>query len=158
MSTIVVFFSSTGRTRMVAQGIAEKLSAPLAEIRLTQPQASSPRPLRTHYTEADLPSISCEVTDFSPFSEIIFGGPVWAFNIAPPLLSFVRNTDLTGKTVHLFVTEFGMGGKRALRTLRKELEAKKVHLGQSKIFALTFFKNASTLRSLGERWAEAFFF
>ncbi len=154
MSKIVVFFSQTGKTKSVAQGIAEKLKIPLAEIQVDRPRNQSLRPLKTKYTEADLPAISCTVNDFSPFSEIILGGPVWAFSITPPLVSFVKHTSLSGKTVHLFVTEFGMGGKRAMRILEHELQQQGARIGARKIFALTVFKKAPLLRLQGERWAE----
>lgn len=150
MKTLVLFFSQTGRTKAVAKGIAEALHANIAEITTTQRVI---KPLQGgRWKKEDLPIISCTLENLDPFSEIILGGPVWAFNIAPPLLSLVTQKSWEGKKVFLFVTEAFMGGKRALSTLKKELHQKNAHIQKEKIF-ISLFKSLSHLREQGRKWA-----
>lgn len=150
MKTLVVFFSQTGRTKAVAEGIAEALHADIAEITTTQKVI---KPLQGgKWKKEDLPTISFPIENFDSFSEIILGGPVWAFNIAPPLLSLVTQKSWEGKKVSLFVTEALMGGKRALRTIKKELHQKNAYIQKEKIF-ISLFKSLSNLREQGIKWA-----
>lgn len=154
MSTLVCFFSQTGKTRAVAGGIAEALQASLSEITLVSKEKTV-RPLGSKWTDQDLPEISCHVKDLTPFQEVFLGGPVWAFNISPPVVSFVNQASpWQGKKVTLFVTEFGMAGRRALQTLRTLLEKKGAQIVTVKIFTSTF-KSPQRLKEQGQKWAQS---
>ena len=152
MSKLVVFFSQTGRTKAVAEGIAEELRVPIESITCPQGKARI-KPLRSHWQDSDLPVISSRLQNLDAFQEIILGGPVWAFNIAPPLLSFVKKMSWKGKKVILFITEAGMGGKRALRTVKEELEKQGAQVTAEKIFT-SIFKSQRRLKEQGKEWAQ----
>lgn len=109
---IVVFFSRSGRTRAVAEGIARELGAFLEEIRLKKVKNRIPTfaEIRSMQRKGELPGVHADFPAIGKFEEIILGGPVWGFDIAPPILSFVENINWSGKKVHLFVTEAGLGG------------------------------------------------
>ncbi|MGC8777733.1 MAG: flavodoxin family protein [Candidatus Caldatribacteriaceae bacterium] len=152
MDKLVIFFSQTGKTRAVAEGIAEVLGASLEAITLPQ-GGKQISPLRGKWTEDDLPPVVCQVESLDPFQEIVLGGPVWAFNIAPPLLSFVQKMSWNGKKVILFVTEFGMGGRRALQTVEEALQKKGAQVTEAKIFT-SIFKAPQRLKEQGKQWAQ----
>ncbi|MEN3185788.1 MAG: hypothetical protein ABDK94_09490 [Atribacterota bacterium] len=154
MSTLICFFSQTGKTRAVAEGIAEALQATISEITLTS-KGKAIRPLGIKWTDQDLPEISCPVKDLTPFQEIFLGGPVWAFNVSPPVVSFINQaSSWKGKKVTLFVTEFGMAGRRALRTLRTLLEKKGARVVAGKIFTSPF-KSPQRLKEQGKKWVRS---
>jgi flavodoxin len=152
MSKLVVFFSQTGRTKAVAEGIAEELRVPIESITCPQGKARI-KPLRSHWRDSDLPVISSRIQNLDAFQEIILGGPVWAFNIAPPLLSFVQKMSWKGKKVILFITEAGMGGRRALKTLREALQERGAQIVAEKIF-VSSFRSLKSLRARGKAWAQ----
>ena len=60
------------------------------------------------------------------FDTVIFGAPVWASNIAPPMRTFiVENRDkLSGKRLAAFVCCSGGGADKALAKLKALLEVK----------------------------------
>lgn len=152
---VVVFFSRSGRTKAVAEGIARELGARLEEIRLKKVKNRIPTPgmLERQLKRGELPAIHTDLPDLGKFDEIILGGPTWAFDIAPPVLSFVEGGNWSGKRVHLFVTEAIFGGQRALRHLRKVLESKGASIGKEKVFP-TFLRNLKALQLRGREWAK----
>lgn len=152
MDTLVLFFSQTGKTRAVAEGVAEALGARLEAITLSE-EAKVVKPLGGRWTKDDLPPVSCRVENLDAFSRIILGGPVWAFNIAPPVLSLVTKMSWKGKSVAVFLTEFGMGGRRALRTLREALTREGAQVTEARIFS-SAFKSRERLKEQGKAWAK----
>ena len=59
--------------------------------------------------------------DFSPdkYEQILFGFPVWAGNITPPIRTFIRdNLDaLKSKRISAFACQSGSGAEKAFRKL-----------------------------------------
>ncbi|MCS7242293.1 flavodoxin family protein [Candidatus Caldatribacterium sp.] len=155
-SRIVVFFSRSGRTRAVAEGIARELEARLEEIRLKKVKNRIPTPgmLMRQLKRGELPAIHTDFPDLGKFAEVVLGGPTWGLNIAPPVLSFVERSNLGGKKVSIFVTEALFGGQFALRRLRKALEEKGAKVEREKVFP-TLFASLKALQLRGRAWAKA---
>lgn len=121
-NTLVVYFSATGNTENAARAIAEQLDADLFEITPADP-----------YTSADLnwndPSSRVSVEhaqkeagtlqpvslanatpdNWSSYDTVFIGYPIWWFEAAWPVESFVRANDFTGKTVIPFCTSASSG-------------------------------------------------
>ena len=57
------------------------------------------------------------------YDTVIFGSPVWASNMAPPLRTFIEDNKeaLDGKRFAGAVCFMGSGGQRALKKLKKAL-------------------------------------
>jgi len=152
---MVVFFSRSGKTRAVAEGIARELGASLGEIRLKKVKNRIPTftEIRAMQKRGELPGIHTDFPDVEKCGEIILGGPVWGFNIAPPVLSFVESVTWSGKKVHLFVTEAGLGGGRALVHLERALKEKGAQIEKKRAFP-TLLKGLKALQLTGRNWAK----
>ena len=48
--------------------------------------------------------------DLAQFDTIIFGTPVWWYTFAPAMHTFLKNTDLSRKTIYPFATNGGWIG------------------------------------------------
>lgn len=151
----MVFFSWSGRTKAVAEGIARELEAHLEEIRLKKVKNRIPTPgmLMRQSKKGELPAIHVDFPDLGKCDEVILGGPTWGFSIASPVLSFIERTNWSGKKVHIFVTEAIFGGQFALRYLRRSLEKKGAQIGKEKIFP-TLFRSLKALQLRGREWAK----
>ncbi len=151
-----MFFSRSGRTKAVAEGIARELEAHLEEIRLKKVKNRIPTPgmLMKQSKRGELPAIHDDFPDLGKCDEVILGGPTWGFSIAPPVLSFVERVNWSGKKVHIFVTEAIFGGQFALRYLRKVLEKKGAQIGKEKVFP-TLLRSLKALQLHGREWAKA---
>lgn len=111
--TLVLYYSLTGNTRMVAEEIANRLGADIEEITCVNPydtnfQACIQRCMQEREAGV-LPEINPVKADLSKYETIFVGYPVWFGTYAPPITTWLNSVDLSGKKVALFCT-FGSGG------------------------------------------------
>ncbi|MDR2777698.1 MAG: hypothetical protein LBB24_02940 [Rickettsiales bacterium] len=108
---LVVYYSLSGNTRVVAESIGRKINADLYEIR-TQRKYNFVSALLSKlqkHEQIDL-NIS-DLPNLSSYDVIFIGSPVWAGSIPTPLLSFLRTVDLDGKKIAPYSTHRGGVGK-----------------------------------------------
>ena len=110
---LVVYYSQTGNTKAVAQEIATKLGADMAEVEAVTPydgdfEATIGRCMQEREAgiATEINPLTVNVADY----DVIFvGAPVWFGVFAPPMLTFLNQVDLSGKKIVPFCT-FGSGG------------------------------------------------
>lgn len=110
---LVVYYSQTGNTKAVAQEIATKLGADMAEVEVVNPydgdfEATIGRCMQERETGIS-PEINPLTVNVADYDVIFVGAPVWFGVFAPPMLTFMNQVDLSGKKVVPFCT-FGSGG------------------------------------------------
>lgn len=108
MSTLVVYFSQTGKTRSVAERIAQAAEADVVEIRTEKSyemsyMATVFTSIREILTKAR-PKLSMEVPDCQKYDRILIGCPIWCGVVPNAVLTFLDEADLAGKRVALFTT------------------------------------------------------
>ena len=119
MNTAVVYYSMSGNTAFTARKIAEELGAELIEIRPVKQYPD--RGIRKFLyggksaVMGDTPPLLPYEFSAEKYDHIIFGFPVWAGNIAPPLRTFIRDhaDELKGKTISAFACQSGSGAEKA---------------------------------------------
>ena len=134
MRTAVVYFSLTGNTAWAAGRIAEALGAETLRL---EPEKAYPVRGAAKFLLGGKSAVLGETPPLRPFrfaaedfDRVIFGFPVWAGKLAPPLRSFLKaeGQALRGKTFAAFACQSGSGGEKALRQLEEalgtELQAK----------------------------------
>lgn len=113
----------SGNTASVARKIADILQADLIEIK---PEKQYPDKGIKKFIWGGKSAVMAETPrllpyDFNPekYEKIIFGFPVWAGNVTPPIRTFVRdNLDaLKGKRIAAFACQSGSGAEKAFRKL-----------------------------------------
>ncbi len=123
MKTAIVFYSMSGNTAFAARRIAELLHADMIEI--TPRKAYPDKGFRKFLwggksaVMAETPAlVPCEF-EAEQYEQIIFGFPVWAGNVAPPLRTFVRDRqkELKGKRIAAFACQSGSGAQKAFAKL-----------------------------------------
>ena len=110
---LVLYYSLTGNTKMVAEEIASQLGADIEEVTCVSPydtnfQACIQRCLQER-EEGTVTEINPVKADLSKYDVIFIGYPVWFGTYAPPIATFLANNDLGGKKIVPFCT-FGSGG------------------------------------------------
>ena len=128
MKRLIVYYSLGGNTEFAARQIAGRTDAAL--LRVDAARAYPDKGFRKFFwggksaVMAETPALA--PYDFNPddFEQVIFGFPVWAANIAPPIRSFIRENRgaLAGKGLAAFACQSGSGAEKALRKLRAELK------------------------------------
>ena len=124
---LVLYYSQTGNTKAVAEEIANELGADIEEITMVDPydpdfQATINRCMKEREQEI-LPTINPVKADLANYDVIFLGYPVWFGTYAPPVITFLKDADLSGKKIVPFCT-FGSGG---LESSVKDLVAAEPH-------------------------------
>ena len=104
--TLVMYYSLTGNTKAAARAVAEQLNADIVRIEDVEP------PLLTSlYDEkmfADMKKKPWKLkpvnADLARYDRIFIGAPIWRGHETPAIDAFFDQTDLTDKSVILFVT------------------------------------------------------
>lgn len=115
MNKLVVYFSYTNHTKMIAKKIKESLDCDILEIKTVVPYSNDYQTVvdDEHNSEASdhLPEIQNINMDLSKYDEIIVGTPVWWYRPAPAIRTFLTQNDLSGKTIIPFATNAGWLGR-----------------------------------------------
>jgi flavodoxin len=123
MDTLIAYYSRGGNSRKAAEALADHLSGKLVEIPCDR-YDGLPRGLINAGHDSvhkEAPEIGPILPPPSRFSRVVVGGPVWVWGAAPPVRTFLRDHDLAGKTVGLFVTYGGGPHGRPLDQMEAEL-------------------------------------
>lgn len=125
---LIVYFSATGNTKAVANYIAEATDGDLFELIPVDPYTSDD--LRwtdensrvvQEYENPELRNIeliSTTVENWAEYDIVFIGYPIWWYDAAWPVNSFVKDNDFTGKTIYTFCTSSSSGlGESTLHLL-----------------------------------------
>ena len=130
MSTLIVYFSLEGNTQYAAEKIAEETGAGL--LRLDPEKQYPDSGFKKFFwggksaVMAEKPKLQPYAFDGGAYETIVFGFPVWAGNFAPPLRTFIKENDLTGKKIAAFACESGSGAEKAFGKLTAALGIEKL--------------------------------
>ena len=120
---LVLYYSLTENTTQVADEIVRLTGAAVERIYAAEPydtsfQATIDRCMKEREA-GELPDILPVKADLSQYDVIFVGYPVWFGTYAPPVITFLADHDLSGKTIVPFCT-FGSGGlESSTEDLRK---------------------------------------
>jgi len=126
---LVIYYSHEGNTRFVAQTIAEAVGADLLELKPRK--ELRPQGLMKYawgggqVMMKTRPELQPLDRDPAAYDLLFIGTPVWAWNYAPPLRSFIHSARLSGKQVALFCCHGGDPSK-TLPNMIKALEGNEV--------------------------------
>ena len=113
MKTLVVCYSLTGKTRAIAQAMAETVGADYVEMKEIFPYT-----MVSAYTRGAIKARKRHNEDILPVQADV---SIWASSPAPALYDFIREYDLKGKQAYGLLTYRGKAGGAA-KILREELE------------------------------------
>lgn len=125
MSTLVVYFSFNGNTKMIAEKIAETINADVVELKTSKEYPTEG--FRKYFWGGksvifgEEPELTNERIDLNRYDTIIIGTPVWAGSFAPPIKSFISQSKISGKRIALFASHGGGGAEKCFTRLKKVL-------------------------------------
>ncbi len=121
MKALVLYYSRTGNTRVVAQQIADELNAELEEIvdrtnrRGILGYLRSGRDAALH-RRAKLNPISSKLSDFDL---VVLGTPVWRLALSSPIRTFLEEHGDELPRVAFFCTMGNFGSRRVFRQMER---------------------------------------
>ena len=135
MKTLIVYYTLEGNTHYAAKKIAAEIGADVLRIK---PVKTYPKKgFRKFFwggksaVMAETPELEPYTFDASSYDRIVFGFPVWAGNVTPPIRTFIKDNELSGKHIAAFACQSGSGAEKAFEKLKaalgiQELEAELV--------------------------------
>jgi len=137
VKSLVVYYSLTGKTKLVAQAIAEALNATLLEI-----EERRPIPIPFVYLSGGFAALTNRGSKINPIDvdlkqhETIFiGSPIWGSRPVPAINSFIYQTNFEGRSIIPFFTMGGNNAEKALANITAKIERSQGKVAGS--FAIT---------------------
>jgi len=129
--SLVIFYSQTGATEKVANLLAEKSGADIDSVVAVNPYngnfGETIARCQEEKRKGELPELKPLTKDIAKYDTLYIGSPVWFGTMAPPMESYLKQVDLSGKVVVPFVT-FGSGGLETTVADMKKAQAKATFL------------------------------
>ncbi|MBP5239646.1 MAG: flavodoxin [Oscillospiraceae bacterium] len=112
---LTVYYSWSENTEKIAQTIHSLVGGDILRL---EPAEDYPTDYQACVNQAipevrgkQTPALKPFTLDIKQFDDVFIGSPIWCGSFAPPIRTFLRQYDLSGKTVHPFCTHGG-GGQR----------------------------------------------
>lgn len=112
---IVVYYSYTGNTKMIAEKIAKELQCDILElkpkVRYSEDYDEVVAEYQDNETAKTTPEIEKNDLPINEYDEIILGSPVWWYTIAPVVRTFLKENNFVSKIIYPFATNAGWIGR-----------------------------------------------
>ncbi|MGL6195855.1 MAG: flavodoxin [Thermoguttaceae bacterium] len=120
---LTVYFSHSGNTKRVAEAVQKQVGGDMFEIKTVQPYPSDydtvVKQAKLELAKEFRPPLSELPQNLGDYDTIFIGSPVWWYTIAPPIMTFLSENDLSGKTIAPFVTHGGGGASNSFSDVKK---------------------------------------
>ena len=106
MKSLVVYYTRTGNTKIVAETIAAELGSDLEEIVDLKKRAGKLGWILAGKDSTQEKGTKIAPTKLAPadYDLIVIGTPIWAWKPTPAIRTYIVNNDFSGKKVALFFT------------------------------------------------------
>lgn len=122
--TLIVYYSLFRNTENLALEIAIQTEGDLRELipdnNYSFDYNTAAKEVRNQISRGFCPKLTSGNDSISDYETIFIGSPNWFKTLAPPVLSFLRAHDFTGKTVIPFCTHGGGGFGQIENDIAKE--------------------------------------
>lgn len=110
---LIVYLSRTKNTRAVAEIIKDEVGGDMIELLLQTPYPENYRAIVVQVDRENetgyLPPLKTEIENFRDYDIVFLGFPTWDMQLPPPMKSFLRAYDFSGKVLIPFNTNGGYG-------------------------------------------------
>lgn len=155
LKSLVIYYSKTGNTKLIAEAIASEVNADLFEIQRQKDIKSSGFMLyfRGGFESMTRKNIRLEKKeiDLEKYDLVFLGTPVWAWRLNPVVRSFLKKVKIENKKIGLFACCAG-SAEGVLADLKNTLK-KNAILGESE-YVEPLKKNTEALVKEARKWAK----
>lgn len=120
---LIVYLSRTQNTKAIAQIIHKNVGGTLVALELETPYPEHYQTTVNQVAEENrtefLPPLKTRIDSIQDYDIVFVGFPTWGMQLPPPMKSFLRQYDLSGKTVIPFNTNGGYGIGSTFQTVKE---------------------------------------
>jgi flavodoxin len=146
MKTLILYYSESGKTEIVAKTLSSQLSGDLIRIRDLKRRKGLKSKLTSSidaFRESKTQILPSEV-DLQDHDLIYVGTPVWASKPVPAIITAIDKFDFRRKEIILFATMRNTGGEKTIRRMEDKLQSRGARITNSFIIK-TQNKNTSNI-------------
>ncbi|WP_227006380.1 flavodoxin [Rufibacter latericius] len=119
---LIVYLSRTNNTKAIAEIIHTKVGGTLVALELENPYPQNYRQIVDQVANENatgfLPPLKTRIDNIQNYDVVFIGFPTWGMQLPPPMKSFLRQYDLSGKTIVPFNTNAGYGIGSTFETVK----------------------------------------
>jgi len=120
---LIVYLSRTNNTKTIAEIIHRNIGGTLVALELEKPypenyMATVQQVVRENET-GYLPPLKTKIDSIQNYDVMFVGFPTWGMKLPPPMKSFLKQYDLSGKTIVPFNTNDGYGIGSSFETVKE---------------------------------------
>ena len=119
---LIVYLSRTNNTKTIAEIIHRNVGGTLVVLELEKPYPDSYRATVEQVVKENetgyLPPLKTKIDSIQNYDVVFVGFPTWGMKLPPPMKSFLKQYDLSGKTIVPFNTNDGYGIESSFETVK----------------------------------------
>ena len=120
---LIVYLSRTNNTKAIAEIIHNNVGGKLIALELEKPYPANYQATVQQVVEENesgyLPPLKTKIDSIEKYDIVFVGFPTWGMKLPPPMKTFLRQYDLSGKTVVPFNTNGGYGEGSSFETVKQ---------------------------------------
>jgi flavodoxin len=120
---LTVYFSHSGNTRECARQIQERVGGDIVELLPVDPYPQDydavVEQAKQELKAAYRPALRTRADNVESYDVIFIGSPNWWNTVAPPVLTFLSDYDLSEKAIVPFITHEGTGLGRSAKDIAR---------------------------------------
>ena len=120
---LIVYLSRTNNTKAIAQIIQKNVGGTLVALELVNPYPENYRATVDQVANENetgfLPPLKTKIDSIDKYDLVFVGFPTWGMQLPPPTKSFLKQYDLSGKTIIPFNTNAGYGIGSTFETVKE---------------------------------------
>lgn len=120
---LILYLSRTKNTKAIAEIIQKQVGGRLVALELQKPYPENYRAIVDQVARENetgfLPPLKTKIDSMGKYDIVFIGFPTWGMQLPPPVKSFLKKYDLSGKTVVPFNTNAGYGIGSTFKTVKE---------------------------------------
>jgi flavodoxin len=127
---LIVYLTRTNNTKAIAEIIHKHVGGTLVALELKKPYPADYKATVQQVVKENetgyLPPLKTRIDSIRNYDMVFIGFPTWDMKLPPPVKSFLKEYDMSGKTVIPFNTNGGYGEGSSFRTVKELCPESKV--------------------------------
>ncbi|TDO22497.1 flavodoxin [Pedobacter duraquae] len=119
---LIVYLSRTNNTKALATMIHAKVGGTLVPLELVTPYPANYQAIVAQVADENasgfLPPLKTKIDSLEKYDVIFLGFPTWGMQLPPPMKSFLKANNLSGKTIIPFNSNAGYGIGSTIETIK----------------------------------------